>query len=205
MSSKAYTLAGCARLRASTEGPASWLGVIRSRTRRPTTYCRLAAARFLNEMDGNLTAANKDGAVEVHWQGKFRGPDFAPLMFGLKTITHQDLKDTKGRTIPTVMAHYLSDEAKEEISKAARSKENQLLAVIAEGGGLSFVQLATRLGWYLQSGAPNKVAVQRSHKKLKDAKLITPDRDNATVTDKGKKVLADIVSARDTAKSWPAD
>ena len=34
---------------------------------------------FLNEMDGNLVAIKNNSVVTVHWHGKFRGPDFAPI------------------------------------------------------------------------------------------------------------------------------
>jgi hypothetical protein len=61
---------------------------------------------FLAEVDGNLTARSNAGGVEVHWQGKFRGPDFQPMMFQLKTVTHERLKDSKGRLIPTVVASH---------------------------------------------------------------------------------------------------
>jgi hypothetical protein len=56
---------------------------------------------FLNEVDGNLTCSKNDAAIELHWQGKFRGPDFAPITFQVKTVTHQDLKDSKGRLVFT--------------------------------------------------------------------------------------------------------
>jgi len=36
---------------------------------------------FLNEVDGNLCGSKSDSIVEIHWQGKFRGPDFEPLAF----------------------------------------------------------------------------------------------------------------------------
>ena len=36
---------------------------------------------FLNEMDGNLTALKTESTVEMHWQGKYRGPDFPPMFF----------------------------------------------------------------------------------------------------------------------------
>jgi len=65
---------------------------------------------FLNEVDGNLTCKRDDLAVEVHWTGKFRGPDFAPLNFQLKLVTHERLKDTDGNLIQTVIARFLSDE-----------------------------------------------------------------------------------------------
>ena len=52
---------------------------------------------LIAEMDGNLTATKQDGTIEMHWQGKFRGPDFPALSFLLRTVTHERLKDTKGR------------------------------------------------------------------------------------------------------------
>jgi hypothetical protein len=40
---------------------------------------------FVAEIDGNLTALRDDTAVVLHWQVKFRGPDFAPISFVLRT------------------------------------------------------------------------------------------------------------------------
>ncbi len=64
---------------------------------------------FIAEVDGNLTCAKADSVATVHWQGKFRGPDFAPIPFHLMTVTTPTLKDSKGRLIPTVVAKPLSD------------------------------------------------------------------------------------------------
>ena len=44
---------------------------------------------FLNQVDGNLTAAKSDSTTELHTQGKFRGVEFAPIHFLIKTVTHQ--------------------------------------------------------------------------------------------------------------------
>src|SRR5262249_18255816 len=51
----------------------------------------------LNEVDGNLTIRRQDTTSEVHWLGKFRGPDFAPVSFQLLSIVNPDLVDSKGR------------------------------------------------------------------------------------------------------------
>src|SRR5262249_29869039 len=59
---------------------------------------------FLAEVDGNLTLSKTDTVVTMHHQGKFRGPDFAPIPFMLSSVTTPTLKDSKGRTIPTVVA-----------------------------------------------------------------------------------------------------
>jgi hypothetical protein len=50
---------------------------------RPATADNLLPAgggSFLNQVDGNLTAAKTDNTTELHFQGKFRGVDFAPLI-----------------------------------------------------------------------------------------------------------------------------
>ena len=65
---------------------------------------------FLNEVDGNLTSKRDDTLVELHWAGKFRGPDFAPMTFQLRSVTHERLKDSKGRPIPTVLCEPISEE-----------------------------------------------------------------------------------------------
>jgi hypothetical protein len=88
---------------------------------------------FINEVDGNLTCAKTESTTEVHWNGKFRGPDFAPFSFLIKTVTHQDLKDSKGKLIPTVICESLSDQAKDVLAenklrliRRARVAEKQL-------------------------------------------------------------------------------
>jgi hypothetical protein len=78
-----------------------------------------------------LTASKNDNTSELHWQGKFRGVEFAPMHFMLKTVTHERLKDSKGRLMPTVISEWISDGAKEEIAKQKVNDEDRLLALIA--------------------------------------------------------------------------
>ena len=144
---------------------------------------------FIAEVDGNLTAHIDGSIVELHWQGKFRGPDFPPLTFQLRSVTHERLKDSKGRLIPTVVANYLSPAEKEQLATAARSEENRLLTVLIENEGASYADIARVLGWSLKNGDPHKVKVERTLKKLKEHKLVSRDRDRWEVTDKGKKAL----------------
>jgi hypothetical protein len=151
----------------------------------PDNLLPLGGGAFLNEMDGNLTAANGDGAVEVHWQGKFRGPDFAPLTFGLRTVTHPDLVDGRQRLIPTVLASYLSEAAKEQIAAAARADEDQLLKVLSEDPGGSLSEIARRLQWLDRNGEPYKMRVSRARNKLIGDKLITLERGKPTLTPRG--------------------
>jgi hypothetical protein len=131
---------------------------------------------FLAEVDGNLTAAKTDSTVELHWQGKFRGADFAPLQFLIRTVTHQDLKDSGGQLLPTIIAEHISDQAKDNIAAAARKDEDAVLTFIGNNPTASQVTIATALGWTLYSGKPNKMKVHRCIKALLKAKLIKATR-----------------------------
>jgi hypothetical protein len=143
---------------------------------------------FLNQVDGNLTAAKIDNTTELHWQGKFRGVEFAPMHFMLKTVTHERLKDRKGRLIPTVISEWISDRAKEEIAKQKVNDEDKLLALIHADPKATLASLAAKMGWKLFSGEPNKMRVQRAIKRMK--KLVTETRaGNYRLTNDGKVAL----------------
>jgi hypothetical protein len=144
---------------------------------------------FLAEVDGNLTCKKQDEAVELHTQGKFRGPDFAPINFVLRTVTSPALKDSKGRCIPSVIALPLSDIGQEEIATMNRTNENKLLAALAVNPGASQAALATKLGWFLRDGSPHKMMVSRAIDKLVKHKFIRRGRDGPELTDQGRKSI----------------
>jgi hypothetical protein len=156
---------------------------------------------FLNEVDGNLTCKRNDLAVELHWHGKFRGPDFAALLFQLKVVTHERLKDTEGNLIQTVVALSLSDEGLRDMSARTRADEDQVLLSIDENPRLSSRDRAQQLGWRMRSGDPNHTRVLRAERELVKAKLITKNRDACELTDRGKKEVAHI---KTRAPGWNA-
>ena len=127
--------------------------------------------------------------VELHWQEKHRGPDFAPLSFLLRTVTNEKLKDSKGRLIPTVVASHLSEAGQQELANVARANENKLLAELAHNGKASQAELAKAVGWFMKNGEPYKVLVRRTMEKLTDHKLIVVERDGVSLTPKGQKAL----------------
>jgi hypothetical protein len=146
---------------------------------------------FIAEIDGNLTAKKDDSAIEVHTQGKFRGPDFPPLTFQLRTVTHERLKDRKGRLIPTVIAAHLTERAQEDAVKAAHADEDRLLTLLAKPGNESASQreLATQLGWHMRDGRPYQVRVRRALDALQRAKHVTAARGRYELTKAGEKAL----------------
>ena len=153
---------------------------------------------FLNEVDGNLTAAKTESSVELHWQGKWRGPEFVPLNFLLKPVTHERLVDSKGRLMPTVICEPLSDEGKETIERGILVSEEALLVEMDQSPRASWSELATVLGWRFYNGKPDKSRVQRMLKKMK--KLVSREHGVWTLTTAGKTV---VKGAKDPA-SHPA-
>lgn len=150
----------------------------------PDNLVPAGGGNFLNQVDGNLTAAKTESTCELHWQGKFRGADFAPLYFGIKTVTHERLKDSKGKLLPTVISTWLSDTAKQEIDKSMDADRRRMLAIVAADPMITQPDLAIKMGWALHDGKPNKVKAARYLKALKKIKWL--DDDNA-LTEKGKK------------------
>jgi hypothetical protein len=130
---------------------------------------------FLNEVDGNLTFWNDDGVVTMHWLGKFRGPDFAPITFKLETATSEKIKDSKGRKMPTVLATALSKEDERKAEARTCEDEDALLTAIADNPRASFAGLAVALRWVSEKGE-NKAKVRRCADRLKKDKLVNPDR-----------------------------
>jgi hypothetical protein len=145
---------------------------------------------FLAEVDGNLTAAKTDSTVELHWQGKFRGPDFAPIYFLIRTTTHQDLKDSDGRLLPTVVAEHISEQTRDDIAAAAGCDEDAVLAYIGTNPAAPLSTIAAAMGWRLYSGEPNKMKASRCIKELIKAKLIKKTRSGRhKLTPEGQKEL----------------
>jgi hypothetical protein len=142
---------------------------------------------FVAEVDGNLTARNDDMTVELHWQEKFRGPDFPPMHFLLNEVTHERLVDSKGRLVRTVVATHLSDTAKEDMLKAAGRDEDELLKVLRNNAGASLTDLAKLLNWLTAKREPSKSKVQRVLNRLKKEGFVRHERRSWTLTPKAQK------------------
>ncbi len=147
---------------------------------------------FLNEVDGNFTAARSDSVTELHWQGKIRGPEFSPKIFVIRTVTHPKLKDSDGRLLPTVICDGVTEGAKEEMAAAGHREENDILRLIHDNPTASLSALATMMGWKLHGGDPNKMRAKRRVDALKRDRLVEETRGGGmSVTEKGKKAMAE--------------
>jgi hypothetical protein len=149
---------------------------------------------FLNEIDGNLTAIKStDITASLHWAGKFRGPEFAPLHFILKTVTHPDVADSDGRLLPQVICEALSEEETDDIVDRKRADENDVLAMIAADPAISSRDIAIKMGWKLTSGEPYQSKALRYVNALLDAKLIKTTRTGRhLVTEAGQKAIEEV-------------
>ena len=110
---------------------------------------------FLNEIDGNLAVSKNDTAADLHWQGKWRGIEFAPLHFRLNPVTPSALADRNGRRLSTVIAEWISEETKEHLEEAGFKDRNRVLELISQNLKISYAQIAVHMGW------PNKQRAER--------------------------------------------
>jgi hypothetical protein len=143
---------------------------------------------FLAEVDGNLVATKNAMTVKLHWQGKFRGPEFEPMNFLLKSATSHRLLDSKGCPVWSVFAKFLSEEAEEHLARMARVEEDGLLKNIVDLGHGSVSELALRMGWVTSKGEPHKSKTHRALERLKNAKLVKIQRGVIVPTDEGTRV-----------------
>jgi predicted transcriptional regulator len=144
---------------------------------------------MIGEWDGNLTAT-KDGSVTtIHWQIKIRGPDFAPLSFLLRTVTHQRLVSKTGKLMPTVIAEPLSQAREEEMHKQARNEEDLVLECLSNHQHSAQIDIGRHLGWLNRKGEIQKPKVHRIVKELKKQKLVQETRAGLSLTDKGKNAV----------------
>jgi hypothetical protein len=147
------------------------------------------AGALIAEWDGNLTAT-KDGSVTtIHYQIKIRGPDFSPISFLLRNVTHERLKSKTGKLIPTVIAEPLSAEREEEMHKAARNEEDDLMHAVNDHPRCNQAELARLLGWISRKGERQKSKVHRIIRELKKQKLVEETRSGIKLTNKGREAI----------------
>ena len=143
---------------------------------------------FLAEVDGNLVVRQSDGSIELHWQGKFRGPDFPPMAWECITVESDRLVTSRGRSIPTVIARCLSDQEQADKAIKSNSELAKLIQSMAQHPSASVAKLAEACGWISAAGEPMKSKVSRLLFQLKDAKLAEKMLDKWALTAKGKHV-----------------
>jgi hypothetical protein len=151
---------------------------------------------FLAEVDGNLTCRKiSDEIIELHWSGKYRGATFEPVVFEIKTITSERVKDAKGRLVPSVMVRLTDNDAVDSVEEREADDQEQLLLLLDITPGLSQSKIAEALDWMTAHG-PHKSKVNRALATLLRFRLAEKDnRSKYRLTDKGKKEAAKLREA----------
>jgi hypothetical protein len=150
---------------------------------------------YVAEVDGNLVTIRDGEMTTVHWHGKFRGPDFDPVVFELVPATAPDLVDSQGRPIPTVIARSMSVEEQAGWYKRKKADIDTVLRVLARADEeMSLADIAIEAGWKNRDGQPAKSRVRVIVDKLKSHKWVTKDRttEHTTLTDAGRKVAEKV-------------
>ena len=163
---------------------------------------------FLAEVDGNLgSVKNADGSIVTAAVGKFRGPEFPPLHFALKSVKDVPvLIDSRGKQVPTVVAEPISASEVVRREEKAVSDDIKVIQFIDTNPGKSLSDIATGIGWVGPS-ASIKSKVNRIVKRLTEAKPALVFRDpisgRLTLTGAAQKSLNGLESTVSYAVSPP--
>ena len=147
---------------------------------------------FFGEIDGNLCARKNDSAVELHWFGKIRGMDFAPIAFRLDTVVADSLEDARGRKMPTVLATPIDDAGKQVLAATERSDQDRVLRAVFERPGESSNEIAKHLSWAMRDGKPYGVRVRRATERMAGDGLLTKHRGEWVLSARGEKQLNNL-------------
>jgi hypothetical protein len=144
---------------------------------------------FLNEVDGNLVlmpVSDMSKVVDLHWHGKFRGPDFSPIPFMLTAGTSERIKDSKGRLIWTVTAKPMKAAERKMAEDLGQVNQQKLLDAMKAKEGASLIDLARYCGWfYKNNGEPNKSLVERIMHDLEAKRLVKKEHGHWKLTKAG--------------------
>ena len=146
-------------------------------------------------MDGNFSLwSYGDNLADLHWCGKFRGPDFAKITFRLNTVYSMDLVDTKGRPLPTVRASVVTEAEAAADAQAAIASEDRLLIAINKRPGATLEQWAADCRLFVKGDQmkPNKPAAGRIMDRLRQSKLVDKHGRTFVLTKSGKAALEKI-------------
>ena len=120
----------------------------------------MGGSAFVNEVDGNLTLwADDDKATTMHWQGKFRGPEFNPISFELKEITSTKVVNEDGECMPTVMAVFMPENVAERREAVGEDEDNIVLRLIhADKHATRFIRSRQTIRLLQDEGKPDRQA-----------------------------------------------
>ena len=142
---------------------------------------------YLNEVDGNLSKWRSGEIVTLHWSGKFRGRDFDPIKFKLKTATHRSLLDRYGRQIENVILERLHDMDAHELRKETLKLEDKVLLLVDKYPKQSVADRCYDCGQINDQNDPQKSTMWRILNGLAEDKFIKRVRDSWELTSAGKK------------------
>lgn len=145
---------------------------------------------FLNEVDGNLTLwADAEKHTTLHWQGKFRGPEFEPISFKMLKVTSPTVADVNGELMPSVVAEPVSDT---EVAAAERRQMDdslRMLFALGDHKNATVAHLAEVCRFVSDAGAPLKSKAFRVLQKLVEDKLAERILGKYALTTKGEKIV----------------
>ena len=152
---------------------------------------------FLNEVDANLClTSDGEGVVQLHWAGKIRGPEFDPVPFVLEELSHEEVTDSEGRVLKSVMARAAAEKEIRNRMGDTITLEDDVLLLLDAMKEPSIRRIAEEL-----PGA-TKSKVERAIKILKEHKMVKTRRRTYVLTKSGKAEVERIRTELDQKHQW---
>lgn len=144
---------------------------------------------FLAEIDGNVMLSRVDDVVSVKTDPfKFRGMPWE-LTFRSKMEKCEDIKDTKGRLIPTPYLELMTEEQGAMAKVGRMNIDLEVLKLVHAYPNWTQNEIAAELGWLAPvGGEPDKSRMSRYLKAMRERKLLGT---GLTIASAGKKLLKD--------------
>jgi hypothetical protein len=145
----------------------------------------LATARPKRQQAAAAVTKPDGGLVRLHWHGKLRGLEFAPLPFRIETACSPDVLDVKGREVALPVMLPSTDQSAEDREKAEHDVSRKLLRAMIERPD------AGQRAWATAIGAKSHSTVNKRLHALKRGKLVKETLGNWSVTPEGRRAIDD--------------
>ena len=150
----------------------------------------LGGGAFLNEVDGNLTLwSDAERQTTLHWQGKFRGPEFEPMTFRLDTVTSEKVVDVNGVCLPSVVALPVS-EIEREMAEGHQLNDTIAMMFAMDANRNASVSVLARAARFVgENGEAQKSKAFRVLRRLVEDKLAEVILGKYRLTAKGRREI----------------
>ncbi len=176
------------RCRAFTELPGNPTLIVAAhpiKNAQPDNLLPYGGGSVMNEIDGNLTMVNdkSTNVTKLHWQGKFRGPEFEPISYHISYQKCDEMRDAEGNAIWPPVIGPVSDAYVSNSEDETEKREMTLLQCLKNDPGMTLDKLAEHAGY------KGHTSVLKALERMVNGKLVEKVGRKYAIANRGKRAL----------------